>query len=594
MRLTRVLVFLAAAYFCAAAFSFGAAKLPAGEFPGLLDRYYEDYFALFPIDVAGSGDSDRRYDHLWQNDISAAHRTAEAAFVRTYLDELARVDRAALSSTEQLSYDVLRWSLEIRQAGLAVPTHLLPVNQFWGPPLLFAQMGSGASLHRFETEQDFRNFIARAEGFSGWVDTAIANLREGLARGIVQPRILMERTLPQYEPLTADDAETNIFFAPLKKLPASLSAPERDKLSADYLAAIRTTIIPAYTRLRTFIRDDYLPHCRDTAGLSALPGGAEMYAYWVRYWTTTDRAPDDIHRLGLAEVARIRGEMEKVQAQVGFAGTLFEFLNFVATDAQFMPFNTEEEVLDAYRAIEARLAAALPKFFGRLPRTPFEIRATEKFRAASASAEYQPAATDGSRPGIFYVPIVDPKRIRNTDLENLFLHEAIPGHHFQFAFTQERTDLPRFRRYGWNSAYGEGWALYTESLGRELGLYTDPYQYLGMLLAEMHRAVRLVVDTGLHAKGWTREQALDYSVEQEGGRPEDYAAEIERYMAAPGQALSYKLGQLKIIELRRRGETQLGRDFDLRAFHDHILEEGSLPLDVLEARYDAWLAGVRR
>ena len=586
-------VFLAAAFFCAAAFSFGAIPPRAAGFSGLLDRYYEDYVALFPIDAAGSGDSDRRYDDLWQNDISAAHRTNEAGFVRTYLDALAHVGRDALSPTDQLSYDVLRWSLEIRQAGLAIPTHLLPVNQFWGPPLLFAQMGSGASLHRFETEQDFRNFIARAAGFSEWVDTAIANMREGVTRGIVQPRVLMERTLPQYEPLIVDNAETNLFFAPLKKLPASLSAPEREQLRADYLAAIRETIIPAYARLHAFIRDDYLPHCRDTAGLGALPGGAEMYAYWVRYWTTTDRAPDEIHRLGLAEVARIRGEMEKVQAQVGFTGTLFEFLNFVATDPQFMPFTTDEAVLDAYRAIETRLAPALPKFFGRIPRTPFEIRATEKFRAASASAEYQPAAADGSRPGIFYVPIVDPKRVRNTDLENLFLHEAIPGHHFQFSFTQERTDLPRFRRYGWNSAYGEGWALYTESLGRELGLYTDPYQYLGMLLAEMHRAVRLVVDTGLHAKGWTREQALQYSVEQEGGHPDDYTAEIERYMAAPGQALSYKLGQLKIIELRRRGETALGDDFDLRAFHDHILEEGPLPLAVLEARYDAWLARAR-
>ncbi len=592
MRPPRIFAFVLT-FLWAVTFPCGARPLSEG-FSELLDRYYDDYVALFPIDAAASGDSDRRFDHVWQDDIGPAHRAAEAAFVRDYLGELARVDRAALSMADRLSYDVLRWSLEIRQAGLAVPTHLLPVNQFWGPPLLFAQMGSGASLHRFESEQDYRNFILRAAGFSQWVDSAIANLREGAARGVVQPRVLMERTLPQYEPLIADDAETNVFFAPLKKLPASLPAAARDQLRTDYLATIRSTIIPAYARLQGFIRNEYLSQCRDTAGLGALPGGAEMYAYWVRYWTTTDRTPDEIHRVGLAEVARIRTEMEKVQRQVGFAGTLFEFLDFVATDPQFMPFNTDEEVLDAYRAIEARLVPALPEFFGRIPRTPFEIRATEKFRAASASAEYQPAATDGSRPGIFYVPIVDPKRVRRTDLENLFLHEAIPGHHFQFAFTQERADLPRFRRYGWNSAYGEGWALYTESLGRELGLYTDPYQYLGMLLAEMHRAVRLVVDTGLHAKGWTREQALQYAVEQEGGRPEDHAAEIERYMAAPGQALSYKLGQLKILELRQRGENQLGDRFDLRTFHDHILEEGPLPLAVLEARYDDWLARLPR
>ncbi|HYP16268.1 MAG TPA: DUF885 domain-containing protein, partial [Opitutus sp.] len=314
---------------------------------------------------------------------------------------------------------------------------------------------------------------------------------------------------------------------------------------------------------------------------------------WIRFWTTTDRAPDEIHEIGLAEVARIRREMEAVQAKVGYQGTLFDFLNFVATDPQFAPFRTEDEVLNAYREVDARLRPALPKFFGRIPRTPFEIRATESFRAATASAEYQPAAADGSRPGVFYVPIVDPRQIRNTRLENLFLHEAIPGHHFQISTVLERTDLPRFRRFGWNSAYVEGWALYTESLGEELGLYTDPYQYLGMLLAEMHRAVRLVVDTGLHAKGWTREQALRYSVEQEGGTEQKYVAEIERYMAAPGQALSYKLGQLKIIELRRRAEAELGARFDVRAFHDHILEEGSLPLAVLESRFATWLAAQR-
>mgnify|MGYP001453091338 CR=1 FL=1 len=565
------------------------AGLHAASFHDLLDRYYEELLELSPVEAAGNGDSDKRYEHIWPNDISAEYRAKDSASTERYLAGLAGFDRAALSSSDQLSYDVLKWTLETRRFGLTQPTHLLPINQFYSGALTFAQMGSGSSIHPFKTEQDFRNFISRAHGFAAWADTAIANMREGLARGITQPRILMERTLPQYEPLMADDPEKNIFFAPLKQLPVDLAPAAAEKLADDYRAAIRDVIIPAYARLHAFIEREYLPECRASAGIGAVPGGAEIYAYLIQFWTTTNLMPDEIHELGRTEVARIRAEMEKVQAQVGFKGTLFEFLNFVATDPQFAPFTTDEEVLDAYRAIEARLASQVPHFFGRVPRTPFEIRATEKFRAATASAEYMPAADDGSRPGIFYVPIVDPRENRTPRMENLFLHEAIPGHHFQIALTLENKSLPRFRRFGWNSAYVEGWALYTESLGKELGLYTDPYQYLGMLLGDMHRAVRLVLDTGLHAKGWSREQALAYIIEQEGGDEEKHRAEVERYMAIPAQALSYKLGQLKILELRARAEKELGAKWDIRAFHDHLLEEGSLPLAILETRFNAWL-----
>ena len=576
-------------YLLLAGISIGVTTAGGAPFDELLDSYYEQLLAISPVEAAGNGDSDKRYEHVWPNDIGAEHRAREAAFSERMLSKLAKFDRAALPASDQLSYDVLKWTLDTRRFGLEQPTHLLPINQFYSGALTFAQMGAGSSIHPFKTEQNFRNFIARAHGFSAWVDTAIVNMREGIAKGIVQPRILMERTLPQYEPLMADDPEKNIFFAPLKKLPADLSAAAQEKLRSDYLAAIREVIIPAYRRLHAFIAAEYLPKCRETAGLGALPGGAEIYAYLIQFWTTTNLSPEEIHELGRREVARIRAEMENVQRQVGYQGSLFDFLNFVATDPQFAPFNTEEEVLDAYRAIEARLAAQVPRFFGQVPRTPFEIRATEKFRAATASAEYMPAADDGSRPGIFYVPIVDPRKNRTTRMENLFLHEAIPGHHFQIALTLENKALPRFRRFGWNSAYVEGWALYTESLGRELGLYTDPYQYLGMLLGDIHRAVRLVIDTGLHAKGWTREQALAYIIEQEGGDEAKHQAEVERYMAIPAQALSYKLGQLKILVLRARAEKELGAKWDIRAFHDHLLEEGSLPLAILESRFNTWL-----
>jgi len=567
-----------------------AALRAAPSFPAMLDAYYEEYRALFPIDAAGLGDSDPRYEAVWPIDIGAEHRARVAALCDKYLAALAACDRAELPPTGQLSYDTLKWSLTARRELGSHFFHLTPVNQFSCPTLTFAQMASGKGLHPFRTAQDFRNFISRAQGFSQWVDTAIANMREGMARGIVQPRIVMERVLPQLEPLMADDPVRNILFGPLAMLPRGLDAAEREKLATEYRAAVKGIMLPAYAKLHAFIQAEYLPRCRDTAGIGALPGGAAAYASAVRWQTTTDLTPEQIHEIGLKEVARIRGEMEKVRTQVGFKGTLAGFLDYVATDPQFAPYKTEEDILSGYRAIEGRVMATVPKFFGHLPRTKFEIRATEKFRAASASAEYQPGAADGSRPGVFYVPIVDPLKFRTPRMEDLFLHEAIPGHHFQLSLTLENTGLPKFRRYDANNAYVEGWALYTESLGRELGMYSDPYQYLGMLFGDMHRAVRLVVDTGLHAKGWTREQAMQYGAEAEGGKPEVQIAEIERYMSAPGQALGYKMGQLKIRELRTLAEKQLGPRFDIREFHDQVLMEGALPLAVLEARVKTWAA----
>ncbi len=562
----------------------------ATALPAMLDAYYEEYLALFPIDAAINGDNDPRYEAVWPIEIGAEHRSKVAAMATKYLAELAKFDRAKLSATDQLSYDSLKWLLERRLEGTKQIYALLPVNQFSCPTLTFAQMASGAHVHPFKSAQDYRNFLSRARGFSQWVDTAIANMREGMAKGIVQPRILMERVLPQLVPLMADDPANNILFTPLKSLPANLNATEREALAAEYTAGIRTVMLPAYARLHAFIRDEYLPKCRSTAGISAVPGGREAYAYSVRLQTTTDLTPEEIHEIGLQEVARNKREMEKVQAQVGFKGTLADFLKYVATDPKFAPYKTDEEVLNGYRAIEARVMAKVPQFFGKLPRTKFEVRATEKFRAATASAEYNAGTADGSRPGVFYVPIPDVTKFRTPRMEDLFLHEAIPGHHFQLSLALENTALPKFRRYDANNAYVEGWALYTESIGKELGMYEDPYQYLGLLFGDIHRAVRLVVDTGMHAKGWTREQALQFEADAEGGTPEDqrHVAEIERYMSWPGQALGYKIGQLKIRELRTNAEKQLGPKFDIKAFHDAILMEGALPLSVLEARIKAW------
>ncbi|HVU17709.1 MAG TPA: DUF885 domain-containing protein [Candidatus Didemnitutus sp.] len=559
------------------------------EFRAMLDHYYDEYATLFPVDAAINGDQDPRLARIWQDDISADHRAKVIAWCDRYLGALAHTARAELGPSDRISYDILMWELTTRRDGTRHFLHLLPVNQFESPTLTFAQMASGAYIHPFRTAADYRDFLSVAAGYSTWVDTAIANLREGVRKGVVSPRVLMERVLVQLDPLIVDDPATNILFGPLQNLPDTIAEPERARLQREYGDAVRQVMIPAYRRLRDFIRDEYLSQARETAGWNVLPGGKEAYAWLVRWQTTTDLRPDEIHAIGLREVARIEGEMSAVQAKVGFHGTLTEFLNFVATDSRFTPFKTDAEVLDAYRAIEGRVMKAVPRFFGRMPRTRFEIRETEKFRAASASAEYIAGTADGSRPGIFYVPIVDPTTFRTPRMEDLFLHEAIPGHHFQLSLALENPDLPRFRRFESSNAFVEGWALYSESLGAELGLYSDPYQYLGMLLGDMHRAVRLVVDTGIHSLGWSRQQALAYGAAHEGGSPETQAAEVERYMAWPGQALGYKIGQIRIRDLRDRAQRAQGAAFNLAAFHDEILREGAMPLAVLDAHMTDWL-----
>ncbi|MBC7797456.1 MAG: DUF885 domain-containing protein, partial [Pyrinomonadaceae bacterium] len=432
--------------------------------------------------------------------------------------------------------------------------------------------------------------LGRINGFQIWTNTAIANMRKGIAAVIVQPKVLMERTLPQYQELIARDATKSIFYQPIKNFPADFSQADKTRLTAAYVKAIQTQINPTYQKLYDFVKNEYLPKCRATSGLYTVPNGKERYAFLVKYYTTTNLTPEEIHQIGLSEVARIKGEMEKVKTQTNFKGDLKAFFNYIRTDDKFSPHQTPEDVLNAYRSIESRLQANVPKYFGITPKSKFEIRQTEKFRESSASEEYSSPAPDGSRPGIFYVPIPDATQYGSPDMESTFLHEAIPGHHFQISLQQENDALPKFRKYLWYNAYGEGWALYTESLGKELGIYTDPYQYFGMLTNEMHRAIRLVVDTGIHSKGWTREEAIKYSLENEGASEENITREIERYMAIPAQALSYKIGQLKIIEMRRKAEKSLGTKFDIRAFHDETLKDGVLPLDVYEAKMNAWIS----
>lgn len=554
----------------------------------IFKNYFEDRLKLFPLEATAIADN--RYNDQLPNDLSQEHEQQVRQLYQNYLDQVNKIDKSGLTEQEQVSYDIFKYEMQMALEGLDQPSYLLPVNQFWGLPITMAQLGSGSSNQPFKTPEDYSNFLGRIKGFSVWGDTAIANMRKGMAMGVVLPRALTQKVLPQLKAMVVEDPAKTIFWAPVQNLPESFTAAQKESIRQSYSKAIKEEVIPTYKRLHDFMQQEYLPKSRSASGISSIKGGDAYYRYLVRYWTTTDMTPDQIFETGQKEVARIRSEMEQVKQQVGFKGDLKAFFKYVNDNPKFNPFKTPEQVLAAYKSIEQRMQPQLNKLFGMTPVSKFEVRQTEAFRAASASAEYNPPAPDGTRPGIFYVPIVDATKYNVVGMESLFLHEAIPGHHYQISLQQEQDGLPQFRQYAWYGAFGEGWALYSESLGKELGLYTDPYQYFGRLSDEMHRAIRLVVDVGMHAKGWTREQAIQYSLDNELTSEEAAVAEIERYMAIPGQALSYKIGELKIKELRQRAERELGSKFNIAAFHDEILKGGVMPLAVLEKNMDKWIA----
>lgn len=556
-------------------------------FATVLDDYYEQRLKLFPVEATQQGDD--RYNDKLPNDISQAFLNQTKSFYTSTLEKLNGFDREKLSDEDNISYDILKRELALQLEQYPFHQEEIPFNQFTGLTLSFGQLGSGEGSQPFKTVKDYDDWLKRISAFTVWGDTAIAAFRKGMATGRVLPKSLVVKMIPQMTDLVVSDPTKSLFYGPIKKLPATFSAADKDRLTASYKKAISEQIVPTYQKLGTFLKTEYLPKARTTSGIDVLPQGPELYRYLVRTWTTTNDTPDQIYAIGLKEVARIRGEMEKVKTQVGFKGTLDEFFTYLKTDKKFYPYKQPKEVLDAFHTILARIEPNLKKLFINTPKSEFEIRQTEKFREASASAEYNQASADGSRPGIFYVPIPDATKFNVTSgMESLFLHEAIPGHHYQVSLQQENTSLPKFRRFAWYGAYGEGWALYCESLGKELGIYTDPYQYMGALGDEIHRAIRLVVDVGLHTKHMTREQAIKYMMDNEPIAEQGATAEIERYMAIPGQALSYKIGALKIRELRTKYEQQLGKKFSLAAFHDEFLKDGCMPLDVLERKMDAW------
>ncbi len=557
-------------------------------FGQMLEDYHQEWLKLFPLNATFQGDN--RYNDSFPNMLSREYRNQLQAYHQNYLEKLTNYDRAILTSEEQISYDILKWECEINLAEMKFHAGLLPIDQFWTPQLMFGQLASGASAQPFKTKEDYDNWLRRINGFVEWCDTAIFRMKEGMDQGIVLPQSLSTKVIPQLGAWKDGPAEDHHFYSPAKNIPQEISAEDKKDIQESYSTMVSDQIIPVINRLYDFFQEEYLPAGRETSGIGTLPKGDDWYQHRIKLYTTTSMTADEVFKLGQAEVARLRDEMEQVMAGVGFEGSLNDFFQHVRSKEELMPFKDPQEVIDNFNNIHERMKPNLKELFDLTPETPFEVRRTEAFREASASAEYNPGSLDGTRPGIFYVPIPDVENYNIVSDEDLFLHEAIPGHHYQISLAQENEALPSFRRALWYSSYGEGWALYSESLGLELGLYQDPYQYFGMLSAEMHRAIRLVVDAGMHSKGWTREEAIQYSLENEAESEAGIISEIERYMAGPGQALSYKIGQLKIIELREKAKKALGEKFDIRQFHNKVLESGCVPLQILENKINNWVS----
>ncbi len=559
----------------------------SAQMAALFDEQFERNLELNPLSATAIGDD--RYDDRMAISASQEYRDADKAMDEEFLARLLEIDRDALSYQEQLSYDIFRIRREQSLEGNQFPFHLQPMNQFRLMTNFFVQLGSGKSMHPFKTVKNYDDFLSRADDILTNIDVATNNMREGMQAGVVQPKVLMVKVVPQIQAHIVETAEESNFWMPIENMPEDFSDEDRERLTAAYKDAIENKYVPAFERLNNFIGDDYVEASRDTVGLGDQPNGKAWYEYMVKLRTTTDMTPEEIHQIGLDEVARIHGEMRGVMEEVGFEGDLKDFFEYTMSDDQFF-YDEPDDMIQGYRDMSANIEELSKKIFDISPKTDFEVRKVEAFREASASGgSYSSGTPDGSRPGIFYANTYDIKARPKWAMENLYLHEAIPGHHFQISLQRENEDLPQFRRFGGFTAYSEGWGLYAETLGKEIGVYEDPYSYFGSLNAELWRSIRLVVDTGLHAKGWSRQDVLDYMYANSAVAPARAISEAERFMAIPGQALAYKIGQLKIREIRNKAEARLGDNFNVTAFHREILQDGPMPLSMLESKLDRWV-----
>ncbi len=575
------------------AVSASAAPTASQQFADLLDEAWQFELKENPLQATETGD--HRYDdQLPKVSLADAKRRNDAE--RVFLQRLQDIDRGSLTPAEQVSYDIFarqqREALEAFDFG----AYLMPITDRYGFHIDFPELPRNLT---FATVKDYENYIARLGGFDAYAAGNIELMREGIRRGMTVPAVIMQRYRQPIEAQIVDDPQKSRLYAPLLDFPEKVPEAERERLRTEAQAAIRAGVVPGYQRFLAFMQDEYVPHCRDTIAASALPKGRDYYRYCVRKFTTVDSlTPEEVHAIGKREVARIRGEMDKIIADVGFEGDgsgdkFAQFTEMLRTDKRFYA-KTPDELVEQVSTILKRIDGQLPTMFGKLPRMSYGVREIPDYVAPQATfAYYQPPTGDGKRAGFFYVNTYNLPARPFYMLESLSLHEAVPGHHLQIALQQELPNLPPFRRYGGFTAYVEGWALYSERLGKEMGFYTDPYSDFGRLTMEMWRACRLVVDTGMHYLGWTRQQAIDYMRENSAMPEHDIRAEVDRYIGWPGQALAYKIGELKIRELRDEAQHELGDRFDVRAFHDTVLATGSVPLDVLEANVRAWINSVK-
>lgn len=565
-----------------------ATSTASEQFAQLLDDAWEFDLQEFPLSATEAGD--HRYDdQLPKISLADAKRRNDAT--REFLARLTRIDRTTLTPDEQVSYDIFnrqqRQALEAFDFG----AHLMPITDRYGFHVEFPELPRNL---QFNTVQDYENYISRLRGFSDYAVGHIELMREGVRLGLTLPSVIMQRYREPLESQIVDNPEKGLLFAPLEKFPEKISAPDRARLREAAKAAIAESVVPGYKKFLAFMTEEYVPNCRDTIAASALPKGREYYRYCARKFTTVDDlAPEEIHAIGKREVERIRGEMDEIIERVGFQGSFAEFTEQLRTDPKFYA-KSPAELVEYTSGVLKRIDGQLPTMFGKLPRMPYGVREVPEFIAPQATfAYYQPPTGDGTRAGFFYLNTYNLPARPLYMIESLSLHEAVPGHHLQIALQQELGDLPEFRKFGSFTAFVEGWALYAERLGLESGFYQDPYSDFGRLTMEAWRACRLVVDTGMHYLGWTRDQAIDYMRENSAMPMHDIRAEVDRYIGWPGQALGYKIGELKIRELRAQAERDLGDQFDLRAFHDTVLGSGAVPLDVLEQNVNTWVAATK-
>lgn len=567
--------------------------LPENKFSELVENYGIEGRELDPIKATKAGYEE--YNDQYPNFLSDEYKIKKKAYYNNYRKALQAIPDSVLDDTQRMTKAVLLWDCNINLEAYNFEKDLMPIDQMWSRNLDFNQWASGTTSQPFKTVNDYEQWLRRVDQYLEWLATAKDKMQSGIEKGYVLPKSLIIKVIPQFEVLATGTVEDHLYYSPVKNFPELFTEEEKSQLTAAYAAMVSEKIIPAHQEMVTFLKEEYLPAGKEDFGIAvATPLGPDYYNFQIKKYTTTNLTANEIHQLGLSEVSRIRSAMEDVKKKVGFEGDLSAFFDYVRTKKDLMPFTERSQVIAYYDSIHKVMQPQLEELFSKQPKTKFEVRRTEPFREKSAAANYSPGSLDGSRPGIFYTPIPVVEEYTIFNKESLFLHEAIPGHHFQIAFQQENESLPDFRRTLWYSAYGEGWALYAESMGAELGLYKDPYQYFGMLSSEIHRAVRLVVDTGLHAKGWSREEAIKYCLENEAISKAKIESEVERYMANPGQALSYKVGQLKIRELRAKALKDLGAQFDVREFHEQILETGCIPLQFLEEKIDRWITETKQ